>query len=210
MGWKIARLKDVADEIFVGVQPAKRKPPPGETQEHVTVSVGDIRQGTVAPLGDLSTTALRLDPHEVRRYGIAAGDILLSAKGTQLKIARVFPESTGAVATATLIVVRPGPRLLAPVLFAFLSSPPTMASILALGRRSVATTAWSMKDISALPVPVPPPPVQQAMKELIDTGEQYFRVAVEAATLRRDLVRTVVMDAFHSNGVPPTPEEPAP
>src|SRR5262249_14367176 len=105
-------LSEVAT-IFPGLSILQhhRQGPGGQSVP--VINVGDLEAGR--GVDQLPNLVLRIGP-KVDRYRVAKGDVLVTARGTQLKVASVGREAVGAIASSNLIVVRPGPDLLPGVL----------------------------------------------------------------------------------------------
>src|SRR4051794_7371307 len=86
---------------------------------HRVIQVKDLTPtGDIALLDELDAVQL---PPAAQRSMVKAGDVLLAARGTQMKAALVAEAISGTVATSNLLHIRPDPKLLLPeVLVAFL------------------------------------------------------------------------------------------
>lgn len=194
--WPVVELKEVVTDVFVGL--SLHHAHQGSDQVRI-VSVGDLHDGTVPPSDALPTReldALSIDG----RYRLRDGDLLLTSRGSQLKVALVRESSAGAIASSTLLVVRPGMRLLAPVLFAALSSDEGRARLSARAKRSSSTLALTVRDVAEVPVPIPPVDVQTIISRLIEVGEQQFRVSLRLATAQRLLVQSAAAQVLWDVG----------
>ena len=187
--WPCHSLAEVSDSIASGLA-FRRRRTGGEPTP--VINVADLRDGSLAP-GDGLSTALLDRGASVDRYRVREGDILVTSRGTQLRVARVESESVGAVASSNLIIVRPGPALAAPLVFALLRSPWGQAQLLSRSRSSSAAIALTAKDVGALTVPVPPVELQQQLADLVETAERVHAAATAAADLRRTVAREVVI-----------------
>ena len=129
-------------------------------------------------------------PHvsDVDRYLVRPGDVLLSARGTVLKVAIVPEALAGAVATATLAVIRPVlERILPEVLAAYLRSPAGQAELRARARSATGQIALTARDIRAMKVPVPPMEDQRRIAALVRALGAYETAAGEALRARREI-----------------------
>ena len=181
---KKRRLGDVVQAIFAGLAAARRQARGGQGNATPVIQVGDINGERVPPSALLAT--VHLEPAtETDRYRVAADDVLLTARGTQLKVAHVAQDSSGAVASSNILVVRPGPELLAPIVFAFVQSQASRTALLRRSRSSTGQLSVSARDVGALMVAVPPLEAQQQMAALLDATERNYQAAREAAETRR-------------------------
>jgi hypothetical protein len=89
--WPTLPLRSAVKLLFVGLPVSRYQAKPGEVaiKEYV-LSVGDLEDGRVPPRSELSTVSLR--PGSLDRFRVQAGDILVTCRGTVIKVARV-PES---------------------------------------------------------------------------------------------------------------------
>jgi restriction endonuclease S subunit len=102
----------------------------------------------------------------------------------------VCSASAGAIATSNLLIIRPGKRLRAALIFVFLQSPDGLAQLTRMSAGST-TLALRARDIAAVKMPIPPLKTQDTIAELVDTAEQYYDAALRAATLRRTFGHTL-------------------
>ncbi len=178
-------LRDLA-ALFPGVSLSRPQADDGAAETARVISIRDLEAGRVAPLGELQALDLRPGPL-TERCRTRRDDVLVSCRGTQLKVALVGPETAGAVASSNLIVVRPGPDLLPGVALAFLRNPATQADMLRSTRSSAGVIALSATDLGRLLVPVPPLDEQRRIVQLIEAVEATYRAGLRCAELRRRL-----------------------
>ncbi|MBM4398525.1 MAG: hypothetical protein FJ087_22930 [Deltaproteobacteria bacterium] len=186
-------LGKVAESIFVGLAPSRREPPPGNRSAVLPViNARDLADGRLAPAGSLEVRRL---PSEdaADRYRVRRGDIVLTCRGTLLKLALVPPEADGAVLSSNLIAIRCGPDLAAPVLLAFLDSPRGRAALLGDNRTSTVGLGLSPASVARIEVPVPTREAGQRIAELVDAADRCHAAAIDSARLRRALAREVAM-----------------
>jgi hypothetical protein len=150
------------------------------------ISVGDLEAEGVAPADRLTRAPLQTGP-ATERYRVQEGDVLVTARGTLLKVALVGPESAGALASSNLIVVRAGPDVLPAVLLAFLRNPRTQGELLSGSRSSSGALALTANDLGGLLVPVPPLAEQRRVAELLEAVEANYRAGRRAAEVRRQV-----------------------
>ena len=189
-GYPRRPLAEVA-EIFTGLASARRAAHAEDESTTVAlVNVRDLDDGRVASLEQLETRPVPRD-YSADRYRIREGDVLVTCRGTQLKVARVTGNAHGAVMSSNLIGIRTGPDLLSPVLFAFLRSRRGEAALLARSRSSTLSLALSPKSVGQIEVPVPPIEVQQQIAELVSAAEENYVAALGAAEQRRTVAHEV-------------------
>lgn len=157
-----------------------------------SVSLKDLTNGTVGPH---ELTTITVDhPTKVERYMTQPGDVLVSARGTQPKVAIVPPDVAGAVLTSTLIGIRPGRNLLPEVLIAFFCSPNGRNALISRVRSGTRQIALSAADVAKIEVPVPPMGIQRRVAELMQAAQRYSAAAEEAERLFRELTTQVAVD----------------
>lgn len=132
-------------------------------------------------------------PGEVDRYLAREGDVLVSARGTRLKVAVVPPALDGAVVTATLVGIRHGERVLPELLATFLRSPHGHRALLARARSSTRQLALTASDVATVEVPVPPMAEQRRIAELVRQADQYRTYAEDASRLRDEITQRAVL-----------------
>ncbi len=157
-----------------------------------SVSLKDLANGRVV-LHELTTVRAE-HPTKVQRYMAQPGDILISARGTQPKVAIVPPDVAGAVLTSTLIGIRPGRDLLPEVLMAFFWSPGGRNALISRVRSGTRQIALSAADVAKIEVPVPPMWIQRRVAELMQAAQKYSAAAEEAERLFRELTTQVTAD----------------
>jgi len=188
--WPSSPLADLA-EIFLGLA-ASRRAAAEETQVHDVplINVRDLDNGRVAPLGLLESRCLPLG-YPIEQYRVSTGDILVTCRGSQLKLARVGEDTRGALISSNLIGIRPGPDLLPQVLFTFLNSAHGQAALLSRSRSSTLTLALSPKSVRRIEVPVPPTEVQRQIASLTSAAEDNYVAALRAGEQRRAVAHHV-------------------
>jgi restriction endonuclease S subunit len=125
---------------------------------------------------------------------VRAGDIVITCRGTQLKVASITAPSEGALISANLIAIRAGAELLPAVLLAFLQSPAGQKALLHYGRSSTSNILLTPKAVGQLAIPVPPLAVQKQIAALINSAEQSYVAAIGAAEQRRAIAHAVAVN----------------
>ena len=78
---------------------------------------------------------------------VRADDIVITCRGTQLKVASITSASEGALISANLIAIRVGAELLPAVLLAFLQSPAGQQALLQRGESSTSSISLTPKAV---------------------------------------------------------------
>lgn len=185
-----ARLSDVA-EVFAGaglsrdeaiVSPGVRLP---------VIGVRDLQDGAVAAREALDTVGFS-SPSKARTYAVQVDDVLVTGRGTLLKFGLVGDETVGAIASANIIVVRPGPDVAGGALFAILSSDVFRPKIEVLRRGATTLLSLSPKDLAKLEFNMPSRNEQERIAALVKDAQIAYRTALEAAEIRRSLARRLI------------------
>lgn len=177
-------------EVFAGLSVLRRHGQGRGTRPVPVINVSDLEADGVAPADRLPRFTIRVGP-ATDRYRVQAGDVLVTARGTVLKVAVVGAESAGAIASSNLLVIRPGPEVLPAVLLAFLRSGPVQAELLASGQSSSRALSLTASDLGRLQVPLPPLAEQRRIVELLQAADANYRSALQAAELRRQVAYEV-------------------
>lgn len=187
--WPKRFLGDVS-EVFVGMPLSRHPVAEGNVEAIPVINVRDLDDGRVIDPAHLEVrTQPRGDTPD--RYRVRAGDVVITCRGTQLKIARISIESNGMAISANLIAIRTGPELLPPVLFAYLNSPNGRAALMGRSRSSTLSLALSAKSIGRIRVPVPPMEAQRQIADLVGAAEDNYTLAIHAASRRRAIAHEV-------------------
>lgn len=143
--------------------------------------------GNVASSSSLERLRL-LHSRNLDGYRVRAGDVLITARGTQLKVALVDDATAGAVLSANLLSIRPRvDRLLPGSLAAWLQTPRGHAALTERFHSTTGLLALTTPVVRALPVPVPPLAVQEQAAALFDATRAGYIAARRAADARRAL-----------------------
>jgi restriction endonuclease S subunit len=187
--WSQQSLADVAESIFSGVA-SRRRAISDAANSVPVINVADLDDGGIAPLGEFVGPPIPLDAR-AEKCRVSVDDVLITSRGTRLKIARVTQTVAGAVLTSNLIAIRLGPDLLAPVLLAYLQSRRGRAAVMRRSRSSTINLALSARSIGRLLVPVPPMEVQQQITDLMREAGKNYTAALRAAEQRRGVAQAV-------------------
>jgi hypothetical protein len=195
--WPVAPLGSVVEQVFVGIPTSRYVAREGEDALFVPVlSVGDIEDGYVSRGESVSKARIRSGNFE--RFRVHEGDVLVSARGTILKMALASHASAGILASSNIIIIRPDQsRVLAQIILALLSAPPWQEALKSRTRSSTGLMQLTAKDVAELLIPVPPLKVQGRIALLVEQEERAYRSAIDAATGRRSLVKSFLASALN-------------
>lgn len=154
------------------------------------ISVGDIQDDRIAP-SDVETIAIEQNSR-TERHLLRPEDLLITARGSLMKVALVPPQSVRTVADATLLVIRPIPYGLGPYLWLYFTSSRGRAELEA---RMTGTTVKAMSAAGAgeITLPLPDQRTLDRLADYVDLSEQAYWSGIEAAQLRRSLVRDAII-----------------
>jgi restriction endonuclease S subunit len=125
-------------------------------------------------------------------YAVRTDDVLVTGRGTTLKFGLVGATTAGAIASGNVIVVRPGKAATGGALFAILSSEVFRPKIEMLRRGATILLSLSPKDFAKLEIDLPPLDEQRRIAALVSDAHTAYRTAIEAAEIRRTLVRRLI------------------
>ncbi|WP_306026617.1 restriction endonuclease subunit S [Oceaniradius stylonematis] len=185
-----ARLMDVAD-VFSGVGVSREETVVRPGERLSVIGVRDLQDGAVAAREALDTVGFS-SPSKALTYAVQADDVLVTGRGTLLKFGLVGDETTGAIASANIIVVRPGPDVMGGALFAVLSSEVFRPKIEVLRRGATTLLSLSPKDLAKLEINLPSRDEQKRIAALVKETQIAYRTALEAAEIRRTLARRLI------------------
>ena len=166
------------------------------------VSLKDI-QGDRIVQHDLDSISIEFkaatEKHLLRPF-----DVLLTARSTTVKAALVPPALSRAVANSTLAVVRPRDPDLGPFLWWFFTSRYGRTQI---ESRMVGSTVMLLRAGALRDVVIPLPPLQdlRLLVQLIETSERAYEAAVQAASIRHEVVRDRIIEDLVSMSSRPGP-----
>ena len=184
-------------DSFVGLPVSRHQAKEGELAIlEPVLSVGDIEAGRIAARTELPQVPLR--PGSLDRFRIQPDDLLVSCRGTVLKVALVSENEASLLVSSNLIVARPGTRILPAVLLALFRSSAWQGQMRLRARSSSGLVQLTVKDIENLPVPVPPLALQQELAKLIEAEQEHHQAALRVAALRRELVDGMVAEVLLS------------
>lgn len=192
-------LKEISESISIGVPSYIIKESEGGVNQFPVINLKDITAEGISP--DTLTSIPAAQDHNFNRFKVAAGDVLVAARGTKFKAALAGAEVSGAIAAANLITVRPGKELYPAFLAAYLTSAAGEKQVLA---RAKATTASQLlinvSDIEELEIPLPPFEVQKKIGDLWQELKAQQKRYHEAADLCSKISNQIITDAI-SNSV---------
>ncbi len=155
------------------------------------IGVRDLQDGAVTRSEELDRIGFP-DPARAATYAVRVGDVLVTGRGTLLKFGLVGEGTDGAIASGNIIVVRPLGDASGGTLFAILSSEVFRPKIEVIRRGATTLLSLSAKDVAKLEVQLPPLAEQRRIAALVDDALTAYHSAIEAAEIRRALVRRLL------------------
>ncbi|CAM4517398.1 restriction endonuclease subunit S [Paenibacillus macerans] len=183
------KLKAVAD-IFRGKSILKQDLRPGSIY---VLNISNLEDGEVM-LEHLET--IQEEERKVKRYEVQPGDVVMTCRGTQAKLA-VFPQHTRMViASANIIVIRFREQIHSLYAKIFLESPAGMALIQSFQR---GTTVMNLNpaDVGEIEIPLLPMDRQLAISEQYMKEKQLYKETLQAATKRWEQQREQIYTALY-------------
>src|SRR3954447_17014464 len=161
------RLGSVAQTLFMGLNVGRAKKTSAAVNDVPLIHIKDVVDDALGGLESLEQIGIADTPQTLRQR-LLSGDILLSARGTLMKCAVVPDSHSGAVASANFIFIRLGqdPPVQPELLWAFLRLPKSRSYLQSRVTGS-AQSALNIRDLSELPIPVPPRDVQRDLSRLV-------------------------------------------
>lgn len=124
---------------------------------------------------------------------VQEGDVVLSGRGTTMRVAYVLSDLDGAAIDGNLVRVRCMPsRMNGFVLAAYLASPEGLHALQALSRSSTRMLSLKASDLLTLDVPVPAPEVQERLARFVTDAGEYEQLVRREIALRQELLQCAV------------------
>lgn len=183
------KLKAVAD-IFRGKSILKQDLRPGPI---AVLNISNLEDGEVK-LEQLET--IEEEHRKVRRYEVLPGDLVMTCRGTQTKLA-VFPDySQIVIASANMIVIRFQEQVDSMYAKIFLESPVGMALIQSFQR---GTTVMNLNpaDVGEIEIPLLPLEKQLAISEAYRKEKQLYSETMQAASRRWEAQRELIYSTLY-------------
>lgn len=117
-----------------------------------------------------NTSCFTEEERKVAKYALREGDVLISARGTTLKIAVFASQSKTYIPSSNMIVIRPGRQLRGKFLQLFFGTSAGRLLLDSLKRGTIVTNI-NHHDVGALMIPVPP---LESQDSIIAEYEQCF------------------------------------
>jgi hypothetical protein len=183
-GWSIARLGELAaderNSITDGPFGSKLK-----TAHYTSAGPRVVRLKNIGDTEFVDTKAHISDAHfsTLQKHRVFPGDIVIAALGENPPRSCIVPESLGpAIVKADCIRFKVGPRIIPKFLNYVLNAPDLRRQAKGI-IHGVGRPRLNLREIKALPIPVPPLPEQRRIVSEIE--KQFTRLEAGVAALRR-------------------------
>jgi hypothetical protein len=154
------------------------------------LSVRALRDGGIDS-GEVEEIRIH-DPVRLTAYATHEGDVVVAARGTQLKVAMVRKDVAGAILGATLIAIRTGLEIQPEVVLAYLRGISGQAALGARLRSATGQVALTARDVGEIEIPLPSAEVQQIIVKTVRAAGEYATASREAVNLRERLLNDMV------------------
>lgn len=192
------RLSDVA-LVLTGLVRTRAQSEIESAVEAPIVALRDI-DDSITPLANLER--VRIAPSFATRFAIAAGDVVVTARGALVRTAVVGVEHAGVMLGPNLLCIRPDQdRLVAPLLAAYLRLPDVQAVLLSASA-GTAMPSLTVKDLSRLKLFLPPLDEQHDLVVILDLAARHRAALLQAINLRDRIFGQLLNGAFGSAGAP--------
>jgi len=144
-----------------------------------------------------------LNPENIRdfeRFEVRPDDVVITCRGTQLKVALVPRELKRAIITANLIAIRLNERLSPVFLAAYLKTKEGQRALLANAKSSTMQLVLNVSDIERVEIPLLPLNLQEKIVNLINSSETQYRLSIESANMRREITNQMITDLLKIQG----------
>jgi type I restriction enzyme M protein len=172
-------LKDIAD-ISRGFTPSKEET---ETEEdsHYLVNLSDVQEGKITPD---ALTGVKIDSKRAKEYELEPGDVLLSSRGTVLKVVVISENDVNdkpLIFSQNFIRIRVSELQCDPYFIkAFLESPMGQYYLEAY-QKGTTVTVLSHKDVASIYIPLAPFVRQREIAAKMIKSEQAYEEAIRKA-----------------------------
>lgn len=185
-------LKELTSRVFSGAPLySVAKLSEGE-KDTPLLNIKDIIDGGVATQ-NLSCVSLD-NFRNAEHYLVQPGDVLITCRGTQLKVAVVPHTLKNALITANLIAIRLNDQILPGFLAAYLRTNLGQKKLLSNAASASAQIVLNVTDIAKTNVPVPPLALQEQIVKLTDIAEKQYHLNIQTAHLNRKIANQVLID----------------
>lgn len=131
------------------------------------------------------------------QYFVYPGDILLTCRGTQLKIAVVPEIFEKVLITSNFIAIRFNDQVLPQFVAAYFRAKIGQQLILSNATSSELQIVLRVKDLVNINIPVPPLETQHKIVEISRLSEEQYRLGLEIINLKKNITDRVISDTLN-------------
>ncbi len=186
----LTKLADISQGLVRSGRGAGARP--GDWKLRIVESKNVVGDGLVLDnLKEIGVVpGVRTEHHLLRPF-----DVLVTARSRKVQSALVPPDVSRTVAGVTLLVVRPHhPESgMGHYLWYYLTSSFGRARLARKTTPSLTLTSLSARNLGEVLVPVPPGRTLDRLAELVETSEAAYKATIEAAEMRRELLRDALI-----------------
>jgi hypothetical protein len=190
----VRTIGELAATVFTGLVLAKLKKPSGSTLVRI-LQARDVK-ARLAPPDELQEFAVP-ETSDLDRYRLRTSDIVVTARGVEVRAAVAPPAHDGIVVGPNLIVIRPGPEITPELMAILLRHPITQRSLLS-GRTGSNTAGFTVRELKNIKIAVPEAAVQHRLVEITEVAMAYHSAALKAAELRREVAGDLVLQTLRA------------
>ncbi len=130
----------------------------------------------------------------LENYRIAAHDVLLPCRGTDLRIIVAPEKAEGMLIDSNIMAIHCGPQLAYQLLAAYFQHPAGQAALLRASQSTTAQKNLTVRLVKRISIPVPPREVQQKAVALLESAERQHRLAMQVAEKRLTLAQHLAIN----------------
>ncbi|MFH1288985.1 MAG: restriction endonuclease subunit S [bacterium] len=127
-------------------------------------------------------------------YIVYPDDIIITCRGTQLKIAVIQDNLSKAIISSNLIAIRLTDELLPIFLAAYLKTKEGQRALLSNIASSTIQLVLNLSSINEINIPVPSLDLQKKIANITNISEVQYRLSMESANLRKEITNQIVTD----------------
>lgn len=175
---KKVKLGSIAS-LFRGILPPKQTLPEGQSYTHRLINLSDVQEGRIVP-ENLSHVNLKEQRSSALKYEVYPGDVILSSRGTTIKVAVIPQTNEKMVISNNFIGIRLYGGFEPFYIKAYLESPIGLHFLQAHQYGSAVNTL-NTKDVSEMEILDVPLEVQKNITNIITKAEETYLERIAAA-----------------------------
>jgi len=188
----IMPLRELAKEIFTGVPIYNVSAVNGDSESIPLINIKDIIEGQVIKSG--LSYIRRTNLKNIEKSTVFPSDILITCRGTQLKVAVVPNTLPQALITSNLIAIRLGEQMIPGFLSAYLKSTYGQQALLSRATSSTTQLVLTISQIGGMEIPVPPLSLQAKIANFANAAAEQYRLSIESANLMRIISNQIIIN----------------